>query len=124
MQPALHPGDGLLALRGGQPRRGQVRVFPDPTLPSRWLVKRVAGVRGAGQEEAFEAASDNWNAPGVVDSRQFGWVPVGGSYRVVLTVRGPRPPDGPARSRVAQLMAIGCLGVALSIGLRRLHARR
>jgi hypothetical protein len=83
MRPSLAPGDGLLALRYGRPRRGQVRVFPDPTLPTRWLVKRVGDVRSA----TFEARSDNPNAPGVVDSRQFGWVPAAGSYRVVWTVR-------------------------------------
>ena len=35
----------------------------------------------------FEARSDNPRAPGVVDSRQFGWVPAAGSYRVVWTAR-------------------------------------
>ena len=93
MRPSLNPGDGLLALRGGAPRRGQLRVFPDPTLPSRWLVKRVGDVRGTGGGAEFEARSDNPGAPGVVDSRQFGWVPVTGSYRVLLTIRG-RAPDG------------------------------
>lgn len=85
MRPTLKPGDGLVAVRGRRARVGQVRVFPDPTKPSRWLVKRVAAVRG----EHFEAASDNPQAPGVVDSRQFGPVPVAGSYRVVWQVRGP-----------------------------------
>ena len=88
MRPALTPGDGLLALRGGRPRRGQVRVFRDPTMPARWLVKRVGGVRGAGRTATFEACSDNATAPGVVDSRQFGWVPSAESYRVVWTVSG------------------------------------
>jgi hypothetical protein len=88
MRPALRPGDGLLALRACGPRRGQLRVFCDPTLPSRWLVKRVGGVRGAGCSATFEARSDNPQAPGVVDSRQFGWVPAAGSYRVLWTVRG------------------------------------
>jgi len=87
MRPALKPGDGLLALSGGAPRRGQIRVFPDPTLPSRWLVKRVGGVRGAGPNVTFEACSDNFRAPGVVDSRQFGWVAAAGSYRVLWTIR-------------------------------------
>jgi hypothetical protein len=87
MRPALNPGDGLLALRGGDPRRGQLRVFPDPTLPSRWLVKRVGDVRGSGCNAAFEACSDNPRAPGVVDSRHFGWVPAAGSYRVLWTLR-------------------------------------
>jgi hypothetical protein len=93
MRPALSAGDGLLALRGGDPRRGQLRVFRDPTLPSRWLVKRVGDVRGAGRNATFEARSDNPKAPGVVDSRQFGWVPVAGSYRVLWTVRGPQSRD-------------------------------
>jgi hypothetical protein len=89
MRPTLGPGDGLLGLRGGgDPRRGQLRVFRDPTLPSRWLVKRVGSVRGAGRDATFEARSDNPEAPGVVDSRQFGWVPAAGSYRVLWTVRG------------------------------------
>jgi hypothetical protein len=87
MRPALNPGDGLLALSCGAPRRGQLRVFPDPTLPSRWLVKRVGDVRGRGRSATFEARSDNPRAAGVVDSRQFGWVPAAGSYRVLWTVR-------------------------------------
>jgi hypothetical protein len=87
MRPSLNPGDGLLALSCGAPRRGQLRVFPDPTLPSRWLVKRVGDVRGRGRAATFEARSDNPHAAGVVDSRQFGWVPAAGSYRVLWTVR-------------------------------------
>ena len=87
MRPTLNPGDGLLGWRGGNPRPGQLRVFPDPTLPSRYLVKRVGGVRGRGRAAVFEARSDNPRAPGVVDSRQFGWVPAAGSYRVVWTAR-------------------------------------
>ena len=81
-----------LAVRGGDPRRGQLRVFRDPTLPSQWLVKRVGSVRGAGRNAIFEARSDNPRAPGVIDSRQFGWVPAAGSYRVLWTVRGPTQP--------------------------------
>jgi signal peptidase I len=86
MRPTLEPGDGLLALRGGTPKRGQLRVFPDPTRASRYLVKRVGGVRG-GEAVMFEALSDNADAPGVTDSRVFGWVPATRSYRVVWTVR-------------------------------------
>lgn len=88
MLPALRPGDGLLGLRVRRARPGQLRVFPDPTSPTRWLVKRVGDVRGSGAGVMFEARSDNACAPGVVDSRQFGWVPAAGSYRVVLTVHG------------------------------------
>nr|WP_179965142.1 S26 family signal peptidase [Mycolicibacterium sarraceniae] len=88
MRPTLRPGDGVLTVRGGSPRPGQLRVFPDPTLSSRWLVKRVGEVRGHGRTATFEARSDNPGAPGVVDSRRFGWVPATGSYRVMWTVRG------------------------------------
>jgi phage repressor protein C with HTH and peptisase S24 domain len=84
MHPTLMPGDGLLAVRCRRLRRGQIRVFPDPRRPGRWLVKRVGDVGSA----RFEARSDNPRAPGVVDSRQFGWVPAAGSYRVVWRVRG------------------------------------
>lgn len=86
MRPTLQPGDGLLAVRWPRLRRGQLRVFPDPTSPARWLVKRVGEVRGTGAGATFEACSDNPGAPGVVDSRRFGNVPAAGSYRVVWTV--------------------------------------
>jgi hypothetical protein len=65
-------------------------VFPDPRVPTQWLVKRVGEVRGAGRGASFEACSDNPHAPGVIDSRQFGWVPAAGSYRVVWKVPGRR----------------------------------
>ena len=86
MLPALHPGDGLIGLRGGAPRSGQLRVFPDPRRgdgPELWLVKRVGEVR----DGCFEARSDNADAPGVVDSRIFGWVDGATSYRVIWVVR-------------------------------------
>ncbi|CAN5239300.1 hypothetical protein BH11ACT7_BH11ACT7_09690 [soil metagenome] len=90
MRPAFSPGDGVLAVRGGKLRSGQVRVFPDPTLPSRWLVKRVGAVQGTGGAATFEARSDNADAPGVIDSRRFGPVSAAGSYRVVWTVKAVR----------------------------------
>jgi hypothetical protein len=89
MRPALSAGDGLIAIRGGTPRRGQVRVFCDPRLSTRWLVKRVGDVHGSGREAIFEARSDNPGAPGSVDSHEFGWVPAAGSYRVLWTVKAP-----------------------------------
>jgi signal peptidase I len=46
MAPALAPGDRLWVdprvLHGRPPRPGEVVVVPDPGVPSRWLVKRVA----------------------------------------------------------------------------------
>ncbi len=90
MLPTLAPGDGVLAVRGTAVRGDQLRVFPDPRLPTRWLIKRVGAVQRSGRETTFEACSDNAAAPGVVDSRRFGPVPAAGSYRVVWTVRGGR----------------------------------
>jgi len=90
MRPGLQPGDGLLAARWPSCRTGQIRVFPDPTAASRYLVKRVGGIRRTDRGVVFEAVSDNLAAPGVVDSRRFGWVPAAGSYRVVWTRRTGR----------------------------------
>lgn len=99
MRPTLEPGDGLVAVRGGTPKTGQLRVFPDPTRRSRYLVKRVGGVRDDGAGVQFEALSDNAAAAGVTDSRTFGWVPAADSYRVVWTVRDdsrrPHPDTAP-----------------------------
>ncbi|WP_234794360.1 S26 family signal peptidase [Mycolicibacterium flavescens] len=91
MLPTLSPGDGLVALRGGGIRSGQLRVFPDPRLSTRWLVKRVGEVRGTGRRAIFEARSDNPRAPGCADSHEFGWVSAGTSYRVVWTARAKSP---------------------------------
>ena len=81
MLPALRPGDGLVAIRSSRLRRGQIRCFEHPERPGFWLVKRVDGIRG----DTFEARSDN-DAPGVADSRRFGFVPADGSYRVLFRV--------------------------------------
>lgn len=91
MRPTLAPGDGLVAVRGGGIRRGQLRVFPDPRRSTRWLVKRVGEVHGAGRRAIFEARSDNPRAPGSADSHEFGWVSAGNSYRVIWTARAKTP---------------------------------
>lgn len=83
MLPALAPGDGVLGWRSKRIRRGEIRCFEHPGRAGFWLVKRVGDVRG----DRFEARSDH-AAPGVVDSRTFGTVPIAGSYRVVLRVPG------------------------------------
>ncbi len=87
MRPTVQPGDGLLAMRGGSIRRGQLRVFQDPRHSKRWLVKRVGEVYGAGRDAIFEARSDNPGVPGAADSHAFGWISAVGSYRVLWTVR-------------------------------------
>ncbi len=83
MAPTLKPGDGVVAWRSVAARRGQIRCFEHPQQPGFWLIKRVGDVRGA----AFEARSDN-PVFGVVDSRQFGLVPIAGSYRVLVRIPG------------------------------------
>jgi hypothetical protein len=88
MRPTLNPGDGLVALRGGEAQHGQLRLFPDPRMSTRWLVKRVVDVYDSARGAIFEARSDNPRAPGAVDSHELGWIPVAGSYRVVWTVSG------------------------------------
>jgi hypothetical protein len=83
MEPALHQGDGMIGWRRSRIRRGEIRVFEHPARPGFWLVKRVGHIR----RDRFEALSDN-PAAGAVDSRQFGDVPIAGSYRVVLRLPG------------------------------------
>ncbi|MDW3212982.1 MAG: S26 family signal peptidase [Ilumatobacteraceae bacterium] len=83
MQPTLRPGDGIIAIRSGRARRGEIRCFEHPTRPGFWLIKRVGDVR----EDRFEALSDNPDVD-AVDSRRFGFVPIRGSYRMLLRVPG------------------------------------
>ena len=90
MRPALNPGDGLVGLRGGTPRVGELRLFRDPRLSTRWLVKRVGDVHGTGAGAIFEARSDNPNAPGAVDSHEFGWVSAADTYRILRTIPASR----------------------------------
>jgi nickel-type superoxide dismutase maturation protease len=70
MEPALRPGDWLLALRTRRIRPGQIVLARHPERPDMLLVKRAAG-RAAG---GWWLASDN-PAAGAVDSARFGAVP-------------------------------------------------
>lgn len=85
MRPALEPGDGIIAIRSGRARTGEIRCFEHPQRPGFWLVKRVGDVRG----ERFEALSDN-SATATVDSRAFGDVRIDGSYRMLVRVPARR----------------------------------
>ena len=82
MEPALVEGQGLIGVRSGRARPGQLRVLPHPERPDFWLVKRVGEVRADG---LMRVRSDNADATRA-DSRSFGAVPVRGTYRVVVTV--------------------------------------
>ncbi len=68
MEPALHPGDYVLAWEGRRPpRRGDVVLFRHPEAPGMELVKRVVGLSGetvtidAGRITLNgDAAADRW----------------------------------------------------------------
>ena len=99
MRPALDPGDGVVAIATSRIRTGQLRVVEHPGRPGFWLVKRVGAVVSEGGETRFEARSDNPDAPGVVDSRRLGLLPVDGSYRVVWVKRAVTQPSAPSEHR-------------------------
>jgi hypothetical protein len=82
MEPTLVDGQGLIAVPSRSARSGQLRCFEHPHRPGFWLVKRVADVH---DDATMTVLSDNLAAT-LADSRTFGPVPVGGSYRVVLRV--------------------------------------
>ena len=46
MEPALSRGDYLIALLATSVRRGDIVIYPDPTMPDRYLVKRAVGLAG------------------------------------------------------------------------------
>ena len=77
MEPALYPGDWVLAWRTmapGRPlrvRAGQIVVARHPGRPGLLIVKRAARQEAGG----WWLASDN-PAAGAVDSRAFGAVPL------------------------------------------------
>ena len=70
MEPALRPGDWLLARRTRRIRAGQVVLAWHPQRPGFLLVKRAARREAGG----WWLASDNPGA-GAVDSARFGPVP-------------------------------------------------
>jgi nickel-type superoxide dismutase maturation protease len=70
MEPALRPGDWLLAWRTARVRPGRVVLAWHPQRPGFLLVKRAAWLEPGG----WWLASDN-PAAGAVDSARFGPVP-------------------------------------------------
>ena len=79
MEPALRPGDWLLACRTRRVRPGQVVLAWHPQRPGFLLVKRAAWREDGG----WWLASDN-PAAGAVDSARFGLVAPGQIVAVVL----------------------------------------
>ena len=74
MRPTLEPGDWLLVDRDAfadvAPEVGDIVLVPDPRLPSRLLVKRVAEVHDDGRELFVTGDAHDRSS----DSRTFGSV--------------------------------------------------
>jgi hypothetical protein len=81
MEPTLTDGQGLVGMKIGRVRVGQLRCVEHPNRAGFWLVKRVAAFDG----DSMIVESDN-RSVATVDSATFGPVPASGSYRVVLRV--------------------------------------
>ncbi len=84
MEPALRDGDGLIGVRTGRARAGQLRLFEHPYRPGTWLVKRVEAVR---PDATMWVLSDNADVTRA-DSRTFGSIPIDGTYLVVVRIAG------------------------------------
>jgi nickel-type superoxide dismutase maturation protease len=70
MQPALLPGDRVLAWRWLRARPGHLVVVRDPEAPATYLIKRLVSITPKGE---LTVLGDNLNVSR--DSRQFGPVP-------------------------------------------------
>ena len=87
MEPALVPGQGLIAVRWPRRRPGQIRVVHHPTAPM-WMVKRLSHRVDAGQTDG---AGERWyltadNPRLGVDSRTLGAIDLTDSWLVVIAV--------------------------------------
>jgi len=85
MMPVLAPGDRLVVVKLGAPRRGDVVALRDPQEPGRLLVKRVASVTASGVDVRGDNPSHSR------DSRSFG--PVSPSQLVGKAVYRYFPPS-------------------------------
>lgn len=81
MEPALHSGQGLIAVPATGARVGRIHCVEHPAQPNFWLVKRVSTVDGS----SMTVESDNHTVP-TIDSNTFGAVAIKGSYRVIVKV--------------------------------------
>lgn len=91
MRPALEEGDRLLVVRRRRYRVGDVVALPDPRLPERVVVKRVAAVDG----DRLEVLGDD--PAGSTDSRSFG--PVAARTVIGRAVYRYAPPARAGRLR-------------------------
>ena len=87
MCPALDPGQGLIAVRWGRLRPGQIRVVRHPHLDM-WIVKRLShrvdDVTGVDGVDRWFVTADN--AAVGIDSRSLGPIDMHESWLVVFAV--------------------------------------
>lgn len=81
MEPTLHPGQGLIAIRSRTLRRNQLRVVEHPERPGFWIVKRL-GDRADHARWVLQADNSSKGQ----DSRHFGPVDMTDSWRVVVKI--------------------------------------
>lgn len=81
MEPTLHPGQGLIAIRSRKLRRNQLRVVEHPERPEFWIVKRL-GDRV--DQTRWMLLADN-SSEGQ-DSRHFGPVDMTDSWRILVKI--------------------------------------
>ena len=90
MEPALAPGDYLMATAGGAIRRGALVVVDRPGQPGFELVKRVVGLPGDVIEDRLLQRDEYWvvgdTSAWSTDSRDFGPV-TRGAIRGVVRLR-------------------------------------
>jgi nickel-type superoxide dismutase maturation protease len=109
MMPALAPGDRLLVIHLGRPRRGDLVALRDPAEPGRLLVKRVAAVmpggievRGDNQAESRDSRRFGLVAPSLLIGRavyRYFPPPRAGSLRQRGASGGTLDRNGPAQTR-------------------------
>lgn len=89
MEPALWQGDYLIAMATASVQRGDVVVYPDPTMPDRYLVKRAVGLGG---EKVSLAA---------------GQVAIDGTVLAEAWANGPTLPEGEWLIPVGSIFTLG-----------------
>ena len=89
MEPALKRGDYLIAAPADSIERGDIVIYPDPTLPNRYLVKRAVGLGG----EIISIAG--------------GQVAVDGAVLAEVWADGPTLPDGEWMIPIGSIFTLG-----------------
>jgi signal peptidase I len=89
MEPALQPGDYLVAVLARTVGRGDIVVYPDPARPGQDLIKRVVGL------------------PGETVAITGGQVVIDGMLLAEPWADGPTLPDGEWTNQTGTIFALG-----------------